>query len=267
MLMKRFSKDHSNQCFVDSQSKDTKHNKLTIKKLASILVRPTQVIALTMFVGGMVAMPATADENGITRFAVRNCTPAKILVCAYDKTDSILAIPYHARRIQPGKKERFSCGSAKRCKVFLGAAEDGFKRVLGNTTGQAITGVAGGATGTVGLAVGSGSYATMYLIAAADVGLAGAIGMSVTGGVLVAGAAVGSVFAVVKTIDGFAAGDMCKKMMKEQKKTIKGIQDDKLRKLANDSRKVKIKGRWPKYKNYRVETKSGAIVFKEGNDC
>ncbi|MCB1809206.1 MAG: hypothetical protein KDJ99_29840, partial [Candidatus Competibacteraceae bacterium] len=121
--------------------------------------------------------------------------------------------------------------------------------------------------GSAGLAVGSGSYATMYLIAAANVGLGGAVGMSVAGGVLVAGAAVGSVFAVVKTIDGFAAGDMCKKMMKEQKKTIKSIEDPKLRKFANDARKEKLEGRWPKYKNYQVKSKDGVISFKEGDNC
>ena len=237
-------------------------------KMQKLALRATSTMVMALvFIAGMAAIPVLADENGITRFAVRNCTPAKILVCAYDKTDSILEIPYHAKRIQPGKKERFSCGSAERCKVFLGAAEDGFKRILGNATGQTITGVAGGVAGSAGLAVGSGSYATMYLIAAANVGLGGAVGMSVAGGVLVAGAAVGSVFAVVKTIDGFAAGDMCKKMMKEQKKTIKGIEDPKLRKFANDARKEKLKGRWPKYKNYQVKSKDGVISFKEGDNC
>ena len=242
---------------------------MKVKTLASVLGHPARAIAVAsaIFVGGLAATPAAADENGITRFAVRNCTPAKMLVCAYDKTDSILAIPYHANHVKPGKKKRFSCGSAKRCKVFMGASEDKIKEILDTTSGKAIIGVTGGVTGTVGLAVGSGSYVTMYLIGAAEVGLAGAIGMSVAGGVLVAGAAVGTVFAVTKTIDGFEVGKMCKRMMKDQKKIISGIQDDDIKQLAKDSRKVKIKGRWPKYKNYKMVMEQAVMVFKEGDGC
>jgi hypothetical protein len=232
-------------------------------------VRPAQKVALAI-VAAMTAMAATssfADDKGINRFTVKNCTSAKILVCSYDKTDNILAIPYYARRISAGEKDRFSCGSAKYCKVFFGAAGDGFKRILGNNTGQAIVGTTAGVSGSVGLTVGAGGYATMYLIGAAQVGVAGALGISAAGAVVVAGAAVGTVFAVVKTIDGLAAGDMCKKMMKDQKKIISSIDDDKLRALANDSRKVRVKGRWPGYKNYRVTEKNGAIVFAEGDSC
>ncbi|MEZ5582354.1 MAG: hypothetical protein R3F37_05935 [Candidatus Competibacteraceae bacterium] len=67
----------------------------------------------------------------------------------------------------------------------------------------------------------------MYLIAASGVGLSGAIGISVAGGVLAAGAAVGSVFAVVKPLMVLRPATCAKNDVKEQKKTIKSIEDDK----------------------------------------
>lgn len=210
---------------------------------------------------------AVADQNGITRFSVRNCTPAKMLVCAYDKTDSILAIPYHARRVAPEEKERFSCGSSKRCKVFMGMDVGGIKKVLSSSTNQAIVGTTAGTAGSIALTVGSGGTATMALIAASNVGLAGAIGISLGAGLVAAGVAVGTAMAVVKTIDGFEAGKMCKKMMRQQKKIINAIDDPDLRKSAKDSLKDKIKGRWPKYKNYSMIIESGSMKFVEGDKC
>lgn len=232
------------------------------RKYARIL---PMALAATLF--SLPSGIAMADTNGITRFAVRNCTPAKMLVCAYDKTDSILAIPYHAKRVAPKEKERFSCGSAKRCKVFMGMDVGGIKKVLSSSTNQAIVGTTAGAAGSVALTVGSGGTATMMLIAASNVGLAGAIGISVGTGVIAAGVAVGAAMAVVKTIDGVEAGKMCKKMMKEQKKVINAIDDPDLRASAKDSLKEKINGRWPKYKNHSMIMKGGIMKLVEGDKC
>ena len=213
----------------------------------------------------MLPIASPADENGINRFAIRNCTDLKILACAYDKTDNILAIPYHAKRIKPGEKERFSCGSSNRCKVFMGMSKDKLEEVLDSATNTYIVGSVGAGAAQAGLIVGGGSAATMYLIGAAEVGLAGAVGMSVAGAALMAGVGVGSVFAVVETIDGINAGKTCKKMMRDQRKAIDKIEDPELRKKARDSLKEKLEGRWPKYKNYTVQANDGVMRFIEGD--
>jgi hypothetical protein len=87
-------------------------------------------------------LPAQADVNGINRFKVRNCTAAEVMVCAYDKTDNILAIPYHARKVAPGETEKFSCGYANRCKVLTGTTDSDFNRVFAKSsnTVQVVTG-------------------------------------------------------------------------------------------------------------------------------
>lgn len=211
---------------------------------------------------------AKADDNGINRLAVRNCTEAKMLVCAYDKTDNILAIPYHARRIKPRQKERLSCGSANRCKLFMGTDVGGMKKVLSSKTNSNIVYGVGGAAGSIALTYGVGGTATMAVIGAAGVGLAGALGIAAAGGVVATSAALGTVLAVVKTIDGVEAGKMCKTMMREQRKVISKIDDKKLRNQARDSFKRKLKGRFPKYKNYSIVVqKNGLLQVVSGDKC
>ena len=67
--------------------------------------------------GFLFVQQAAAADDGISRFAVKNCTQSSVLICAYDKTDSSLLIPYDANSIKPGDKKKSSCGSADRCKV------------------------------------------------------------------------------------------------------------------------------------------------------
>ena len=118
---------------------------------------------------------AIADNKGINRLAIRNCSPAKMLICVYDKKDNVLAIPYHAKRVKPGEKERFSCGSANRCKVFMGTDHSGMQRLLDKQKNQILVWAGAGAAGSGALTVGVGGYATMAIIGATGAGLAGAL--------------------------------------------------------------------------------------------
>ena len=69
---------------------------------------------------------AAANDDGISRFAVKNCTQAKVIICAYDKNDSSLAIPYDGNVISAGGKKKSSCGSANQCKVFAAVKSSDF---------------------------------------------------------------------------------------------------------------------------------------------
>jgi hypothetical protein len=212
------------------------------------------------------APAAIADPNGINRFAVRNCTAVKLMMCAYDKTDSILAIPYHAKRIAVGEKERFSCGSSGRCKVFSGLDAGSVKKILSSQNNQAAFGVPTAVGAGIALNVG-GSTAVVTLIIAADVGLVGALAITGGAALLASGAVVGAAYGVVKTIDGFEAGKMCKKMMSDQKKVINSITDPKVRSSAKGTLKKSIKGRWPKYKNYSMIMDGASMKLVGGDKC
>ncbi len=223
-------------------------------------------VAALLFVS-FLAPAALADVNGLNRLAVRNCTKIKIVMCAYDKTDSLLLVPYHARRISPGEKERFSCGSSKRCKMFSGLDAGSVKKFLNSVKNQAAVWVPTSVGAGIALGYASGSTVTMMIIIAADAGLVGAVGISVGAGVVAAGAVVGAAYGAVKLVDGFEAGKMCKKMMKDQKDVINGITDPGLRASAKKTFKRTLKGRWPKYKNYSMVMDGPAMKLVEGDHC
>ena len=235
---------------------------LKITECFAALTCSTRLITLSFaFIASAVATPTIADENGVNRFAVRNCTPAKVLVCAYDKTDSILEIPYHATIINSKEKERFSCASTGRCKVFVGYRSEDINRLLDISTGNKIE----MAIATAVPGVGAGGLVGLGLV------VLGGAGTATLTASMAAGAAIaaGGTFAVMATVDGFKAGDMCKKMIKKQRSFIKKIQNKDYQDAARDSFKTKLEGRWPKYKNYKIvqDSNTGAPLLKEGNNC
>jgi hypothetical protein len=202
------------------------------------------------------AQQAAADNNGITRFAVRNCTGVQVLICTYNKDDSILAIPYDANRIQAGEKKRASCGSAQRCKVFSLISTKDVDKVISPealTTSTAVNGVTGIVGGIVGGAMMASENGTMAFLPAG----------------LVAGFALGAgaPIAVVKTIDAVNAGKTCEGALKDMRKAISEIRGSKVREAFRDSLKRTLSGSWPKYKNYSFVRENGVPVLVEGDKC
>ena len=210
-------------------------------------------LAATAF---LFVQPAAADNNGITRFAVRNCTGVQVLICTYNKDDSILAIPYDANRILIGEKKRASCGSADRCKVFSMISTEDVDKVADRqtlNTVTAVTGLSGLAIGTLGgaaLTVGTDSGA--FLIA------------GIAGGAAIGG---GTPIALAKTFDAVNAGKTCERVLKDARKVIGDIRGSKVREAFRDSLKRTLSGSWPKYKNYSFVRQNGVPTLVEGDKC
>ena len=108
----------------------------------------------------LLAAPAQAGAD-ITNFKVKNCSDQRIFVCSFDKTDSLMKIPYKARGIQPGDKKEFGCASLSKCKVIIGVSKRKSKRTLSDGMETAL------ATGAVA-AAGRGDYVA---VSGADHGL------------------------------------------------------------------------------------------------
>jgi hypothetical protein len=200
---------------------------------------------------------SAADNNGINRFAVRNCTNVDVLICTYNKDDDILAIPYDANRIKPGDKKRASCGSANQCKAFSLVSSADIKKV---TTSPEALALLSGMAGAGGL---GGGFAVGLIVAAGTgVGSAMAIGP-------LAGAAIGAggAIAVVKTIDAVNAGKTCDRALKDAKKAISDITDADAKKMARDAMQRTVAGSWPKYKNYSFVTQNGVPALVKGDKC
>ena len=217
--------------------------------VARIMKVATAGLAAAAF---LFAQQAAADNNGITRFAVRNCTDADVLICTYNKDDSFLTVPYDANKIQPSEKKRASCGSADRCKVFSLIS---FKDInkFSSLKQDASAAAAGAAGAAVGAAVGF-----MALTGAGPVTLA-----------ILGGAAVGAggTIAIVKTFNAASDSKACDRALTDTKKAISEIADDQMRKAARDALDRKLEGSWPKYKNYSLVTKNGVPVLVQGDKC
>ena len=222
------------------------------------LTRPMKTAAAGIVaVAFLFVQQAAADNNGINRFAVRNCTTVNLLVCAYDATDDNFDIPYDANMIKPGAKRRSSCGSADRCKVITAISSKDVKKFLSKQDYEKWEGLAGGVGGFVGILGGFG------------VGFWAAEGTGVLVTSVAVGAAVGagSAIAVVKTIEGVDDGNKCKQALRANKKAMDGIEDPKLRKRAQDELKQNIGGSWPKYRNFSLVVKDGLPVLVRGDKC
>ena len=200
--------------------------------------------------GFLFVQQAVASDSGITRFAVRNCTHARVLVCTYNKDDSLLTLPYDVNKIQPSEKKRASCGSANRCKAFSVFSYEDIKKA------DILSAVMWGAGAGSVLGLGAG-------IALADAAGVYAVGLGPAGAL--AGAGIG--IAVVRTFDAAEAGKTCERALKDTRKAIDGITDDKLRRAARDGLKRKLAGSWPKYKDYSLVNQNGVPVLVEGDKC
>jgi hypothetical protein len=207
--------------------------------------------------------PSAAGNIGITRFAVKNCTDAKVLICAYDKTDNILAIPYDAKTVGSGNRRRFSCGSANRCKVFSAVSSKDIKKIVNGTVATAV----GAPTAAAGAAyAGIASYGA-YMWAANGTAASAASGTvaGLAGILVVAGS---GALGVMASIDAVKASDACKKALKDSRQLISDATDADAKQAARDGLKRTLSGSWPNYKNYSFVTQdNGVPALVEGDKC
>ena len=252
-----------------------------------ISIKGTQISIVLIFAAHFLAavsfpQSAQADPNGWTKFAIRNCTSQRVYVCSFDKTDSLMYIPYHSSGIKPGKKKDYSCASDGRCKVTIGISEKSAKKLLSNDelagAAVAVGALSGVGAGLVGGSMAASSIAgavtvSQFWSAGAATGLTAATTTVTVGTMAVAAGAVaigaGVTVAVIKTIDGLKAGELCKKVKKAQMKVVKAIVDDGLRKAAKKAIKQSVKGKsgLSGRQGYKLGTVDGKFVLKKGNKC
>ena len=164
----------------------------------------------------LVVAQAPAHAGGdVSNFNVKNCTSERIFVCSFDKTDSLMKIPYKARGIQPGDRKEFGCASIGRCKVIIGVSNKTAKRTLSSGMQAAI------AAGTVtGAAVTGGGMGAALLAAGgfeASIVAAGGVAAGVVGGTVLA-TAVGGAIAGMEIADGWNDGEVCNQVRKAAEK-------------------------------------------------
>jgi hypothetical protein len=158
--------------------------------------------------------PAKAGGD-ITNFNLKNCASERIFVCSFDKTDSLMKIPYKAAGVQPGDRKEFGCASIGRCKVIIGVSKRKTKKTLssgmetaltaGSATGAGVAGASAGLFYTVGMGVMNTSVAAVTIVGAGAVGAFVAIG---------AGAAIAS----IEIADGWSDGEVCNQVRKAAQK-------------------------------------------------
>ena len=179
----------------------------------------------------MAQAPARAGGD-ISNFNVKNCASERIFVCSFDKTDSLMKIPYKARGIQPGDKKEFGCASIGRCKVIIGVSKRKSKNTLSSGMKAALAtgavgaaGIAGASAATAG-AVTSGTTVTTTFIGAASLetgafvfgsSTAAALTATAVAGGFVAVAAGGAV-ATLEITDGWSDGEVCNQVRKAAQK-------------------------------------------------
>lgn len=95
----------------------------SVKKLSIVL------LVLGFGLGGLL-VPADADAG---QFHIKNCTPKRAFVCAYNSNDSSLAAAAEAGGIHAGKQKKFKCNT-NRCKVFIGFSKFDVTQVLARDT-------------------------------------------------------------------------------------------------------------------------------------
>ena len=200
---------------------------------------------------------AAADDFGATRIAVKNCTNARVLVCAYNKTDATLALPYDANTIPPNRTDRLSCRTSGECKVFTVVDYGDLKKLFPsgwNTAAIAVNG--GSAPGNAGAGI---ALQVADTTTATGVVLVGAAG----------GAAVspGATIAILKTIQGTTAGKKCADAMSHYKKAIAAIAVPDVKALAQDALNQQVKGNWPTYMDYSFVLRGGVSMLITGNRC
>jgi hypothetical protein len=169
-------------------------------------------------------LPAHAASD-VTNFNVKNCTPERIFICSFDKTDSLMKVPYKAARIQPTKRKEFGCASLGRCKVIIGISKKTSKSTL-STGMQAALG-----TGAVVAVAAAGVNAGVYVAgnsALASTQLApfyvakDAASLSLVGGAAIGFAVVavtvGGAVAAIEVADGWKDGEVCNQVRRAAEK-------------------------------------------------
>ena len=189
------------------------------------VVRALGAVCLASFVA---QAPAHAGGD-ISNFKVKNCTTERMFVCSFDKTDSLMNIPYKAAGVQPGDKKEFGCASIGRCKVIIGVSKKKSKSTLSSGMKTAVAAgsatAAGVAAGAAGGAAASGAGATgggaLYVFGAGEL-VAPVAAAASTSAVLTTTAAAAAVVAVaaggavaaLEISDGWSDGEVCNQVRK-----------------------------------------------------
>ncbi|MBZ6378581.1 hypothetical protein B5C34_12160 [Pacificimonas flava] len=174
-------------------------------------------------------VPAYAGGD-ITNFNVKNCTQQRMFVCSFDKTDSLMKIPYKARGVQPGDKKEFGCASLNKCKVIIGVSKKKSTNTLSSGMQAALS------AGSASAAAGAGAAGLGYVLGSAAVAgeLAAGTGLTVAGaaadaailtgvggaaaGMAIMAVAVGGAVAGIEIADGWKDGEVCNRVRKAAQK-------------------------------------------------
>ena len=166
--------------------------------------------------------PAHAASD-VTNFNVKNCTLERIFVCSFDKTDSLMKVPYKAARIQPTKRKEFGCASLGRCKVIIGISKKTSKSTLSTGmqaaigTGSVVAVAAAGVNAGVYVA-GNAALASLHPVyAAQDAASLSLVGGAAIGFAVVA-VTVGGAVAAIEVADGWRDGEVCNQVRRAAEK-------------------------------------------------
>ena len=173
-------------------------------------------------------VPAHA-AGGVSTFRVTNCTTERMFVCSFDKTDSLMNVPYDAKGLGPDDKKKFACASLGRCKVIIGVSKEKKKRTLsaamtsalavGAVSAVAVAGVTGPAAYTIGTNVAGQMIVDPSIILDLTSTASSAVALGVTTAVAaIAAIGTGGAVAGIEIKDGWKDGDVCKEVRKTAEK-------------------------------------------------
>ncbi|MDX1736657.1 MAG: hypothetical protein R3261_00355 [Alphaproteobacteria bacterium] len=83
-----------------------------------------------VFLACLIGFGYSVPSASAGEFHLKNCTPKRAFVCAYNSNDQSLAAASDAAGLHSGKQKGFKC-STKRCKVFIGFSKHDVGSVLG----------------------------------------------------------------------------------------------------------------------------------------
>ena len=182
-----------------------------------------------MSLATLIAQSPARAGGDITNFNVRNCATERIFVCSFDKTDSLMKVPYDARGIQPGDRKEFGCASLKKCKVIIGVSKRKSKSTLSSgmkaaiATGSVAAAGIAGVTGVGAGVVAGSATGTMYI--GSEVLTSTAVATSTVTTLTAAAAtagfvavAAGGTVAALEISDGWSDGEVCNQVKKAAQK-------------------------------------------------
>jgi len=178
------------------------------------IARSTGLFAAACLALAVAQTPAHAGGD-ITNFHVKNCTSDRVFVCSFDKTDSLMDIPYTAKGLKPGDRKEFGCASLGHCKVIIGVSMKNAKHTLSSGMEKALA--AGSAAGG-GVAASGGTYSILLAgggVAAADAATVALVG---TVGAVILGTLGGGAIAAIEIADGWSDGKVCNEVKKAARK-------------------------------------------------